>query len=105
MGMEAFQPNILRKRGNFLPWEWQVSDRLILVGYALSIGDFPEGLQGGYALLRWSPTGTEIGPALGVPLPGLKNSSGLNLIGTGSRFVLYSCWEASRSINVLIARH
>ena len=32
--------------------------------------------------------------ALGVPLPGLKNSSGLNLIGTGSRFGLYSCWEA-----------
>lgn len=33
--------------------EWQVSDRLILVGYAPSIGDFPEGLQGRYApLLR-----------------------------------------------------
>ncbi|KAI5409195.1 hypothetical protein KIW84_054847 [Lathyrus oleraceus] len=64
--------------------------------YALSIGDFPEGLQGGYALLRWdvgrgdgslsryasrtrSPTGTEIGPATGGALPGLKNSSGLNL--------------------------
>ncbi|MCI81299.1 hypothetical protein A2U01_0102572, partial [Trifolium medium] len=35
------------------------------------------------ALLRYAsrtkfPTGTEIGPALG--LPGLKNSSGLNLI-------------------------
>ncbi|KAI5445493.1 hypothetical protein KIW84_013647 [Lathyrus oleraceus] len=31
--------------GNILPWEWQVSDKLILVGYALSIGNFPEGLQ------------------------------------------------------------
>lgn len=31
--------------------EWQVSDRLILVGYASFIGDFPEGLQSRYAPL------------------------------------------------------
>lgn len=40
----------IHTQGNFLPWEWQVSDRLILVGYALSI-DFLDGLQGRYALL------------------------------------------------------
>ena len=41
----------INTQGNFLPWEWQVSDRLILVGYALFIGSFPEGLPGGYALI------------------------------------------------------
>ena len=30
----------LNGRRNFLPWEWQVSDKLILVGYALFIKDF-----------------------------------------------------------------
>lgn len=41
----------INTQGKFLPWEWQVSDRLILVGYATFIGDFPEGSRPLRALL------------------------------------------------------